>query len=335
MISRREIIGALTLLGGGAAAFPFAACAQQPAGKTARIVWLGVGSAPTVDPGAQAFEKGFRDLGYVVGKSLDIEYRWAEGRYERLDALAAELVRLPVDVIFAPTTASALAARKATATIPIVFATVVDPVESGLIASLARPGGNITGLSYQVSTEIVGKRLELLREIRSQVSRVVVLWNPSNPAPANTRLLEEAKTAAGLLGMQLRILEVRVPDDLEGAFQTMAGERTDALLVLPDPIFFEHRAALGKLALNSGLPMMVASREDLEFGSLMAYGASRFDLFRRAAGYIDKILKGAKPADLPVEQPTKFELVINLETARALGLEIPQSLLARADEVIE
>ena len=326
---RRDFI---TLLS-GAAAWPLAVRAQQPAGKVARIGILGVASPSDGARSNNAFEAGLRDLGYVEGKTHVIEYRSANGRYERLDALAAELVRLPVDVIFAPASAAAVAAKKATATIPIVFATVGTPVEVGLAVSLARPGGNSTGLTYFVSPEIVGKQLDVLREIRSQVSRVAILWNPSNRT--SQPVLAEAKNAARSLGMQLRIFEARGPDDFESAFRTMVEERTDGLLVLPDPMLSEHRAALGKLALNSGLLTMFGSREDLTVGGLMAYGANRLDLIRRAAGYVDKILKGAKPSELPIEQPTKFEFIINLKTANALGLTISPSLLARADEVIE
>ena len=265
--------------------------------------------------------------------SLVIEYRWADGRIERLDALAAELVGLPVDVLFAPTTAATLASKNATATIPIVFATVSGPVELGLAGSLARPGGNLTGLTYYVSPEIVGKQLELLQEARPQISRVAVIWNPTNRG--TLRLLGEAKSVAGILGLQLRMFEARRPGDVEGAFRLMAGERIDALLILPDPMLSEHRAALGHLALRSALPTMCGSREDLAPGILMVYGASRLDLLKRAAHYVDKILRGAKPANLPIEQPTRFEFLINLSTAKSLGLTIPPTLLARADEVIE
>jgi len=327
---RREFIG---LLAGVAALRPLKARAQQPAGKVTRIGYLGVASASEGARGAKAFETGLRNLGYLDGKSLVIEYRWANGRHEQLDVLATELVRMPVDVIVAPTTAAAVAARNATATIPIVFATVSAPVELGLVDSFARPGGNITGLTYYVSPEIVGKQLQLLQQIGSQISRVALLWVPSNQG--QPPLLAEAKKAAGLLGMQLRAIEVRGPDDFEGAFRTMLEERTDALLVLPDPRLGEHRIALGNLALKSGLPTMFGSREDLAVGCLMAYGAGRFDLIRRAAGYVDKILKGTRPSDLPVQQPTKFELVVNLASAKALGITIPPSLLAQADEVIE
>jgi putative ABC transport system substrate-binding protein len=327
-MKRREFLGVV----GGAAAWPMAARAQQPKSKAAHIGYLGAASASGGAPGVKALETGFRDLGYVEGKSYVIEYRWANGKREQLVEFGNEFARMPVDVIIAPTTGAALAAKKATATIPIVFATVAAPVELGLVDSLARPGGNVTGLVYFVSPLIIGKQLQLLKEIRAQVSRVAVLWKPSE---ASSPLVTQAKKAAGLLGMQLRVIEARGPDDFEDAFRTMTEEHTDALLVLPDPILSEHRAALGRLALEIRLPMMVGSREDLAVGCLMAYGASRADLIRRAAGYVDKILKGSKAADLPVEQPTKFELLINLATARALDLSLPSTLLAGADEVIE
>jgi putative ABC transport system substrate-binding protein len=317
---------------GAAAAWPVVARTQPRTSKVAHIGYLGVASASDGARGAEAFETGLRDLGHVPGKSLLIDYRWANGRYDQLDALAAELVRLPADVIFAPTTAAAVAARKATATIPIVFSNAYAPVESGLVNSLAHPGGNITGLSYYVSYEIVGKQLQLLREIRPGASRVAVLWNPDNPATQRTF---EVKKAAELLGIQLQVIEARKPDDFEGAFRMMAAERTDAILVLPDPMLSENRATLGTLALKTGLPMMSGSREDISLGVLIAYGANRLDLTRRAAGYVDKILKGTKPADLPIELPTKFDLVVNLPTAKALGLTIPEAFLVRADEVIE
>lgn len=317
---------------GAAMAWPVVARTQPLPSKVAHIGYLGVASASDGARGAEAFETGLRDLGHVPGKSLLIDYRWASGRYDQLDALAAELVRLPVDVIFAPTTAAATAARKATATIPIVFSNAYAPVESGLVNSLAHPGGNITGLSYYVSYQIVGKQLQLLREIRPGASRVAVLWNPDNPATQRTF---EVKKAAELLGIQLQVIEARRPDDFEGAFRMMAAERSDAILVLPDPMLSENRATLGTLALKTGLPMMAGSREDISLGVLMAYGANRIDLTRRAAGYVDKILKGTKPADLPIEQPTKFDLVVNLPTAKALGLSIPEAFLVRADEVIE
>jgi putative ABC transport system substrate-binding protein len=313
-------------------ALPQAARAQRPAELVPRVGYLGVASASDGARGVEAFEAGLRELGHVPGKSLVIDYRWANGQYEQLYVLATELVRVPVDVIFSPTTAATLAARKATATIPIVFSNAYAPVESGLVASLARPGGNVTGLTYYVSYEIIGKQLQLLREIRPGLSLVAVLWNPDNPAVQRTF---EVTKAAELLGIKLQILEARQPDDLEGAFRAMAAERADAILVLPDVMLSENRAALGALALRSGLPMMSGSREDLSPGVLMAYGANRLDLTRRAAGYVDKILKGTKPAALPIEQPTKFDLVVNVATAKGIGLAIPEAFLLRADEVIE
>ena len=326
---RREFI---TLLGGAGATWPFAARAQ-PSGKIVRIGYLGVASASEGARGGDAFETGLRELGYVPGKSLVIEYRFANGQHEQLDVLATELVRLPVDVLLAPTTPAALAARKATGTIPIVFATVNAPVELGLVASLARPGGNVTGLTYYISPEIVGKQLQLLKEVGRKVSRVAVLWVPSNQGLPT--LVTEAKRAAEFLGLQLQMIETHGPDDFEGAFRRMVEEGTDALLVLPDARLSEHRTMLGGLALKSGLPTMFGSREDLAVGGLMAYGPGRLDLLRRAASYVDKILNGVKPADLPVQQPTKFELIVNLATARALGMTVPPSIIAQADEVIE
>jgi putative tryptophan/tyrosine transport system substrate-binding protein len=326
-MNRREVVVAL------ASVWPLSAGAQQPPIKIIRIGYLGAASPAEGARGLKAFRTGLSALGYVEGKSHVIDYRHADGQYERLGALAAELVRLPVDVLFAPTTSAALAARNATATIPIVFATVAAPVELGLVASLARPGGNITGLSFYISPEVIGKQLQLLQEIRAQISRVTILLNPSNAGSQS--LLAETSAAAGLLKLQLQIIEARRPDDFEGAFRGMEKEHTDALLVLPDPMFSELRASLGALALKASLPTIFGSRDDLPVGGLMAYGPSRDDLIRRAAGYVDKILQGAKPADLPIEQPTKFELMLNLETAKALGLTIPESLLARADEVIE
>ena len=255
---RREFI---TLLGAGVAGWPLTARAQQPPGRVTRIGYLGVASAIEGARGAKAFETGLRELGYLDDKSLVIEYRWANGQHDQLDVLATELVRVPVDVLFAPTTAAALAAHSATSTIPIVFATVSAPVQLGLVDSLARPGANITGLTYYVSPEIVGKQLQLLHQIDSRISRVAVLSVPSNLG--HPPLLAEAKKATELLGIQLRTIEVQGPDNFESAFRTMVEERTDALLVLPDARLSEHRVALGNLALKSGLPTMFGSREDL------------------------------------------------------------------------
>jgi ABC-type uncharacterized transport system substrate-binding protein len=326
---RRDFI---TLVGGAGAAWPFAAQAQLSS-NVARIGYLGVASASEGARAADAFETGLRELGYVPGKSLVIEYRWANGQHDQLDVLATELARLPVDVLFAPTTPAAVAAKKVTATIPIVFATVNEPIALGLIASLARPGGNVTGLTYYISPKIVGKQLQLLTQVGREVSRVAVLWFPSNQGLPT--LVTEAKRAAELLGLQLQTIETQGRDDFEAAFGRMVEQKVDALLVLPDARLTEDRVALGNLALKSRLPAIFGSREDLAVGCLMAYGPSRLDLVRRAAGYVVKILSGVKSADLPVQQPVKFELIVNLATARALGIIVPSSIIAQADEVIE
>ncbi len=316
----------------GLLAAPLAAPAEQP-GKVFRIGILG--NVPLTDPeGARvwgAFIQGLRELGYVEGQNITIERRFSEGKYERLPDLAADLVRLKVDVIVAPATNPVFAAKQATRTIPIVMTGSGDAVGSGLVASLARPGGNVTGLST-LAPEIVGKQLELLKEMVPRVSRVAVLWNPTNTG--HSLSLREAKVAARSLGVQLQLLEARRPDEFEGAFAAMTRERAGALLVLGDGMFLLHPTRIADLAAKSRLPAMYGLREFVDAGGLMAYAHSLRDNFRRAATYIDKILKGAKPADLPVEQPTKFELVINLKTAKALGLTIPQSILIRADEVI-
>jgi putative tryptophan/tyrosine transport system substrate-binding protein len=274
-----------------------------------------------------------RALGYVEGQHLVLEYRGAAGQYERFPALAAELVRLPVDVLLVPNTPAALAAKHATTTIPIVMVGISDPVGSGLVASLARPGGNITGLSV-MRPELVGKHLEILREVLPTVSRVAVLWNPANPVVAlNVRA---AEVAAQALGVQLYLQEARGPDAFDRAFAAMTRAHAGALLVLGDPVFVQHRRRLAELAATSRLPTMyqIQCRAFVEAGGLLCYGPSLLDQWRRAATYVDKILKGAKPADLPVEQPTRFELVINLRTAQVLGITIPPTLLMLADEVI-
>jgi len=269
----------------------------------------------------------------VEGQNIAIEYRWAEGRFERLPDLAAELVRLKVDVIVSVVTQASLAAKNATRTIPIVMVAAGDPLGSGLVASLARPGGNVTGPSSMYA-ELAGKQLELLKETVPKVSRVAVLWNPAN-AVWQAQMLRATEVAARALGLQLQLLEARGPDELEGAFAAMTRERASALLVQVDVIFALHARRLADLAAKRHLPAMYGSREHVEAGGLMSYAPNIPDLFRRAATYVDKILKGAKPADLPVEQPTRFELIINLKTAKALGLTIPPSLLVRADQVIE
>ena len=283
----------------------------------------------------EAFLQGLRDLGYVEGRNVVIEYRYAEGKLERLPALAAELVALKVDVIVAAGTLAALAAKQATRTLPIVFAAAADPVTDGLVTSLARPGGNVTGLS-NLAPELVGKRLELLKQAVPGVSRVAVLWQPGGLGERTEKdMLKGADVAARALGVRLQFVEARGPADFDRAFSDMTRARAGALTVLGSPMFFTERRRLVDLAAKNRLPAVYTLREFVDAGGLMSYGPNIADLFRRAATYVDKILKGAKPADLPVEQPTKFELVINLKTAKALGLTIPPSLLGRADEVVQ
>ncbi len=305
----------------------------QPAGKVYRIGYLSAGSGTANPHFREAFRQGLGELGWVEGQNVVIEYRFAEGQLDRLPGLAAELVRLKVDVIAASPTPAALAAKNATGTIPIVGMSLTHPVELGLIPSLARPGGNVTGLSYSVGPDIFGKDLELLKEVVPKVRRVAVLSNPATPAQPLT--MSNIKGAARSLELQLLLLEARGPGDFDGAFQAMAKERVGALLVVQDPAFIPHRARLVDLAVKNRLPSIFTQREDVEAGALMSYGPRLSDLYRRAATYVDRILKGAKPGELPVEQPTKFDLVINLKTAKALGLTIPQSVLFRADQVIQ
>jgi putative ABC transport system substrate-binding protein len=303
--------------------------------KAPRVGFLNAGSRS--DPASQhnrdVFRQGLRDLGYVESQNIVIEYRWAEGKLDRLPDLAAELVRLKVDIIVAVQTQATVAAKNATGTIPIVMVAATDPVGQGLIASLARPGGNVTGLSFTVGVDTVGKGLELLKETVPKVRRVAILSNPANQAQALG--IRNAQVAAGSLGVQLQLLEARGPSEFDGAFAAMAKERVEALLVVADTMFYLHRARLAELAAKRHLPAAHGYRENVEAGGLMSYGPSLPDNYRRAARVVDKILKGAKPADLPVEQPTKFELVLNLKAAKALGLTFPQSLLLRADQVIE
>ncbi len=304
------------------------AVAQQ-ATKIPRIGFLAVVSNPESD---EPFRKGLRELGYVEGKNIYIEFRYAGGRVERLPELAAELVALKVDVIVAGSTQTIEVARRATKTIPIVFPITFDPVESGFVASLARPGGNLTGLSL-LSTVTTAKRVELLKDVIPRISRMAVLTNPTNPGTALA--LKHAKAAAKRLGIRLQILEVRSADGVEAAFQAAAKERAGALLVLGDFLFRAERERLFELGIKHRLPEIFYTSEEVEAGGLMSYGAKIGDMYHRAAVYVDKILKGAKPADLPVEQATKFELVINLKTARQIGLTIPKEVLFRADKVIE
>ena len=331
MMDRRAFIGALTA---GLLAAPLAAEGQQ-SGRVFRIGILA--NVPLTGPESAglwgAFIQGLRELGYVEGQNIRIESLSSDGNYERLPDLAAELVRLKVDVIVVPAPQNALAAKKATRTIPIVMASGGDPVAEGLVASLARPGGNITGLSGTAGPEIGGKRLGLLKEAVPKASRMAFLSNPANKSSAAS--LGETKKAARSLKVQLQILEAREPSELERAFAAMRRERAGALLVLNDGMFLIHRTQITLLAAKQGLPTMFGGREYVDAGGLMSYAASGRDNFRRAAIYVYKILKGAKPGDLPIEQPTKFELVVTLKAAKALGLTIPQSLLQRADEVIQ
>jgi ABC-type uncharacterized transport system substrate-binding protein len=311
--------------------FPLVSVAEaQQAGKAPRIGYLLDGSSSSAADRIDTFRDGLRDLGYVEGKNIVIDYRYAEGRFDRFPELAAELVRLKVYVIVAVSTVAARAAKNATRTIPIV-ALSGDPVETGLVASLARPGGNVTGLA-SLAPELSTKRLELLKEIVSKVSLVAVLWNPNGPAPVLA--FKETQLAAKRLGLLLQSLEVRGPDDFESAFGGAIRERASALLVISDPLTNTHQRRIVELAAKNRLPAIYPIREFVQAGGLMAYAPDRLEQYRRVAYYVDKILKGAKPADLPVEQPTKFEFVINLKTAKQIGLTIPPNVLARADKVI-
>ena len=329
-MNRREFI---TLVGSVATAWPFAARAQQQTGRIRRIGYLSTGTASAAPGLLKSFRQGLRELGWTEGQNIVIDYRFAEGQVDRLPGLADELVRLEVDLIATATTPPALAAKNATTTVPIVGISFDNPVHHGLVASLARPGGNVTGLSYSVGPEIFGKDLELLRELVPDLRRVAVLSNSTGPNHAP--MISNIRTAAGSLGVQLLILDARKPDEFDAAYMAMAKERVTALFVFGDVMFSVHRARLAELAIKNRLPTMYTNRPHVEAGGLMCYGPNFFDIWRRAATYVDKILKGTRPADLPVEQPTKFELVINLKTAKALGLTVPASLLARADEVIE
>jgi len=326
-MDRRTFIASMV---GPVLAAPLAAGAQQ-AGKVYRIGFLW--DTPAVWPHAlEAFRQGLRDLGWVEGKNVAIEYRWAEGRFDRLPGLVEELVRLKVDVIVAPTSIYAGAAKRATSTIPIVFASHADPIGTGHVASLARPGGNITGLTVLMS-ETMAKSLELLKGAIPGLTRVAVIWDPATPS--HKPGLKAVEAAGQALGLRLQTLAVRSATEFDSAFSAIVQERAGAVLVLSTPLFMGGAKRLAELALTHKLPTMFGPREHVEAGGLLSYSPDRADLYRRAAAYVDKILKGANPADLPVQQATKFELVINLKTAKALGLTIPQSLLVRADEVIQ
>jgi putative tryptophan/tyrosine transport system substrate-binding protein len=327
-IKRRQFI---MLLGGAAATCPLTARAQQQPAKVARLGFLRFGPASAYAGRVEALRAGLRQLGYVEGKNIVIEFRWAE-TVDQLHELAVELVRTNVDVIFAMSSTEVEATRQATTTIPIVFATHADPVGLGHVASLARPGGNITGLTT-ILTDLVAKELEGLKEAVPQATRIGVLFSPT--APSHRPAVQAVETAGEKLGVQLVTVPARTVEDFEGAFSTMSREHVGGFVVVNAPLTVSHRARLADLALTHRLPGMFGTRENVEAGGLMSYGSDYNDMVQRAATYIDKILKGAKPADLPVEQASKYRLVINLKTAKALGLEIPPTLLARADEVIE
>jgi len=323
---RREFISLL----GGAAAWPLAARAQQ-SGKLLTIGFLG-STMPSVEgQRLAAFVQRLRELGWMEGRNVAIEVRWAEGRSERFAEIAAEFVRFKVDVIVTVATPLTLAAKQATSVIPIVFVAVSDPVGTGLVASLARPGGNITGLADQIS-DTAGKKLEFLREVVSDLRRLAIMANVGNPA--SVLEMGEAQAAARKLGLEVTTSEIRRIDDIAPALEALR-QRADALYLCPDPLMGTNRTRINILAVGARLPTMHAVREYVEAGGLISYGPDMRDQFRRVADIVDKILRGAKPADIPVEQPTKFELAVNLTTAKALGLTIPESFLLRADEVIE
>jgi ABC-type uncharacterized transport system substrate-binding protein len=325
-MKRRQLV---TLLA-SAVVWPLPLFAQQ-ATQLARIGSLRHGTAAANADRVEAMRTGLRQLGYVEGKNIAIEFRWAE-TVDQLPDLAAELARMNVDVIFAPSSTEVEAARQATKTIPIVFAVHADPVGIGHVASLSRPGGNITGLTM-LMTDLAAKELEILKEALPQAKRIAVLWNPTTPS--HPPAMQAVKDAGEKLGVALQMVPTRTAEDFDGAFALMVLERADAFLVLGSPLILLYRARLAELALRSRLPSMVAQREPVEAGVLMSYAADLNDLTRRAAAYIDKILKGAKPADLPIEQASKYELVINLKTAKAIGLTLSEAFLLRADKVIE
>jgi ABC-type uncharacterized transport system substrate-binding protein len=328
MIGRREFI---TLLGGAASAWPIAAQAQQSA-KVPHIGFLGLAPASTFATRVDALRTGLRDLGYIDGKNIAIEFRWAE-TVDDLPDCAAEFVQMRVDIIFAPVSTFVAPARQATSTIPIVFASHADPVGVGHVASLARPGGNITGLSMLL-TELAVKELEILKEAVPQAFRFGVIWNPTTPS--HVPALRAVESASKALGLELREVSMRRIEEAEQAFASMTQAQVGGFLVLASPAAYSERGArLAELALKHRLPGMFGIEENAQAGGLMSYSADVLDLYRRSAAYIDKIIKGANPAELPVEQASKYKFVINLKTAKALGFEVPPTLLARADEVIE
>jgi putative tryptophan/tyrosine transport system substrate-binding protein len=325
-MKRRNFI----MLIGGAAAWPLAASAQQ-SGKLPTIGFLGQSTRSATSEWTAAFVQRLRELGWIDGRNVAIEYRWGEGRNERFAEIAAEFVRLKVDVLVTAGTPQVLAAKQATSVIPIVFAVAGDPVGTGLVASLARPGGNVTGLAT-LAADLAGKRLELLREVVPGLGRLAILGNVGNPL--SVLELGEVQAAARTLGLEVHTLEIRRAQDIAPAFEALKGH-ADALYVCIDGLVNTNRIRINTSALGARLPTMHGARDYVEAGGLMSYGPNYPDLFRRSADYVDKILHGAKPGDIPVELPTKFDLIINLTTAKTLGLEVPPTLLARADEVIE
>src|SRR5262252_3401661 len=329
----------IALLGGGAAAtWPLAARAQQPTGRTGKTPRIGIlmpgpaaYSAGTLEP----FYRGLHELGYIVGQNLAIEQRNGDWNPDRFPALAAELVGLKVDILVAWSTPTALAAKQATNSIPIVAGVMADPVGDELVTSLGRPGGNVTGTTF-LGPELVPKRLQLLRDVVPGLVRVAALWHPhAYGEPTMANIVKSIEDAARTLGMQLQLVTADGPDQIASAFTTMVRERADAFIVMPSPMLFGEHQRIAELAANSRLPGMYQAREFVDAGGLMSYGANLDDLFRRTATYVDKILKGAKPAELPVERPTKFELVINVKTARAMGLTVNRDILLVADDLIE
>ena len=328
MIGRREFV---MLTGGAAAAWPLAASAQQPAAKVPTIGLLGPTTATAQPQWAAGFLPRLRELGWSEGRNFVIEYRWAAGHIERLAEIAAELVNLKVDVIVTSGTQAVVAAKQATTVIPIVFMGAGDPVGNALVASLARPGGNVTGMSVQ-QPDLPASEFELLRELVSGLRTLAIMANVG--APASVQETREVQAAVEKLGLKFETLEMRRAEDIAPAFEARKG-RADALYVVTDPVLTANRIRINSMALSARLPTIFTFRDNVEAGGLMSYGPSLLDLSQRTADFVDKVLRGAKPADIPVEQPTKFELVINLKTARALGLEVPPTLLARADEVIE
>jgi putative ABC transport system substrate-binding protein len=328
-VKRREFI---TLIGGAAAAWPLAAGAQQPTMPVLGFVSFAQREATLQASWYEAFHDGLRNHGWVPGRNLLIEYRFADDKPDRLAALVQDLVRLKLDAIFVPTRPALPAVRTATTTIPIVFVSLGDPVAEGWVASLARPGGNLTGVAG-LSPDLAGKRLELLRELAPSLSKVAVLWNPANSA--EELAVKVTETAARSLGMSLVVEHAGSPGEFHRAIAAIAQSDAKSIVVLPDPMFLANREQLVELIRQSRLPAIYMETGFVAAGGLISYGPNFTELFRRAAAYVDKILKGAKPGDLPVEQPTKFELVINLKTAKALGIEVPPTLLARADQVIE